>query len=101
MFDITMTSMFYSITAMEMIMTESRIFYHWRLAGRGGAFRSGQRFIKVGLGRVGHLGDRLRVHRVDDRMSVAAFARFPHAIDEELEVRFVSHVRPDKPALKR
>ena len=61
-----------------------------------GSFGSSERLFEVGFGRVGDLGDRLCVHRVDDRVRVAAFARFPHAVDEELEVGFVSHARPDR-----
>ena len=39
--------------------------------------------------------------RVDDRVCVAAFAGFPHAVDEELERGFVSHDAPDRPRLNR
>ena len=66
-----------------------------------GAVGRRQGLVEVGLGGVGEGGDRLSVGRVDDVVAIAAFARFPHAVDEEFEVCFVSHGAPDKPRLLR
>jgi len=54
-----------------------------------GALRRGERFVQVGPGRIGHFGDRAGVDRVDH--GVAGVGAFPDAVDEELEVGFVSH----------
>ena len=76
----------------------------WRIAPRfstssrapfgPGPLRGGERLLEVGLGGVRHFGDRPGVDRVDDR--VAGIRRFPDAVDEELEVGFVSHWRADR-----
>ena len=60
-----------------------------------------ERLVQIGLGRIRDLGDRSRIDRIEDGMSVAAFAGFPDAIDEELEVGFVSHGAPCTLALMR
>ena len=89
------------VAAIWSARSRSRSAVLWRIAralldvGRApfgpGALRGGERLVEVGLGGVGHVGDRLRVDRVDDAMAVAAFAAFPCAVDEELEVCFISH----------
>src|SRR5947209_7433336 len=65
-----------------------------RLPLRPGSVGSGERFLQVGLARERHFADRLGVDGVDD--GVAGIGRFPNAIDEELEVGFVSHGVPDR-----
>src|SRR5205085_6664216 len=64
-----------------------------------GAFRRGQRFVEVGARRIGHARDRACSDRIDDIMAVAAFARLPGAVDEELQLGFISHGGSDRPAL--
>src|SRR6185437_3165739 len=66
-----------------------------------GALCGGEGFVEVGFGRQRELGDRLSVDRVDDGEAVAVLARFPRAVDEELEVGFVSHTRADRLRLMR
>ena len=68
---------------------------------RPGPVRGFERLLEIGLGRVGHLGDRARVDRIEDGVGIAAFAGFPDTVDEELEVGFVSHGAPDRLRLFR
>jgi hypothetical protein len=58
---------------------------------RPGTVGGGERLVQVGLGGIGYFGNAAAMGRIDDRMCVAAFARFPHAVDEELQVGIVAH----------
>ena len=68
-----------------------------RAPDRPGAVGGGERLVDVGLGREGQVGDAAAGRGVDDGVGVAAFAAFPHAIDEEFQVCVVAHFIASSP----
>jgi hypothetical protein len=68
---------------------------------RPGALGGRERLFEVGLGGVRDFGDRLGVDRVDHGVGIAAFARFPHAVDEELERGLVGHGAANRRAVEQ
>ena len=67
-----------------------------RAPQRPGALGGGERFLEVGGGGQRHLGDATGGDGIDDGVGIAAFAALPVAVDEQLQLCVIAHVRPDR-----